>query len=71
MKDWRDKLDAFLKFNEREVLQDPGKVSTEIAQKLALDQYEAFNQRRLTEEAERPDDFEVVAKRLGPMKKEP
>jgi len=69
MKDWRDKLDAFLKFNEREVLEDAGKVSMEIAQKLAHDQYEAFNQRRLTEEAERPDEFEVAAKRIGPLKK--
>ena len=33
--DWRDKLDAFLKFNERKVLYDTGKVSMEIAQKLA------------------------------------
>ena len=71
MKDWRDRLDAFLKFNEREVLEDAGKVSMEIAQKLANDQYEAFNQRRLTEEAECPDEFEVTAKRLEPTTKKP
>lgn len=71
MKDWREKLDAFLKFNEREVLANAGKVSMEVAQKLALDHYETFHRRRLTEEASRPDDFEVTAKRLGPKKERP
>ena len=31
MEDWSKKLDAFLKFNDREVLTNPGKVSTEVA----------------------------------------
>lgn len=47
MRDWREKLDAFLKFNERQILNNPGKVSKEVADKLALDQYEIFNQHRL------------------------
>jgi hypothetical protein len=68
MKDWREKLDAFLQFNERDVLQDAGRVSMEVAQALALERYEAFNQRRLEEEAGRPDEFEVAAKKLGPKK---
>jgi hypothetical protein len=51
MRDWRNKLDAFLKFNEREILKNPGKVSKEIADKLALKQYEVFNQHRLAMEA--------------------
>lgn len=51
MRDWREKLDAFLKFNERQILNNPGKVSKEIADKLALDQYEIFNQHRLSVEA--------------------
>lgn len=51
MRDWRQKLDAFLKFNERQILDNPGKVSKEVADKLALDQYEIFNQRRLSVEA--------------------
>lgn len=65
MRDWRDKLDAFLAFNEREVLQDAGKVSMAVAQKLASDAYETFQRRRIAEEAEGPDDFEVAAKKLG------
>jgi hypothetical protein len=52
MRDWREKLDAFLKFNERDILEHAGKVSMEVAQALALEEYEKFNRRRLTEEAE-------------------
>lgn len=51
MRDWRARLDAFLKFNEREILEHGGKVSMEVAQALALDEYEKFNKRRLTDEA--------------------
>ena len=46
------KLDAFLKFNEREILGNAGKVAKEIADKLALEQYEIFNKHRLVIEAE-------------------
>lgn len=65
MSDWREKLDAFLKFNERDILTDPGKVSMEVAQALALEQYEAFHQRRLTEDAPLQDEaFEKAAKSI-------
>jgi len=53
MRDWRAKLDAFLKFNEREILNNSGKVSKEVADKLALENYEVFNQHRLHLEAKR------------------
>ncbi len=42
MKDWVEKLDAFLKFNEREILGDAGKVSHEVAEALALDEYDKY-----------------------------
>ncbi len=64
MRDWRAKLDAFLKFNERDILDNPGKVSKEIADKLALEQYEIFNQNRLALEAKQEalaDDRELKA----------
>ncbi|OGW95104.1 MAG: hydroxyacid dehydrogenase [Omnitrophica bacterium RIFCSPLOWO2_02_FULL_45_16] len=51
MRDWRKKLDAFLKFNEHEILDNPGKVSKEVADNLALEHYEVFNQHRLDVEA--------------------
>ena len=52
MRDWREKLDAFLQFNEREILDNAGKVTKEIADTLALEQYEIFDKHRLALEAE-------------------
>lgn len=51
MRNWREKLDLFLKLNEREILDNPGKVSSEIAHALALEQYEKFNLHRLALDA--------------------
>ena len=42
MTDWVAKLDAFLQFNEYEVLGNAGKVSHEIAKQLAEKHYENF-----------------------------
>jgi hypothetical protein len=65
MKDWREKLDAFLMFNERQILEHSGKVSMEIAKKLALEQYDKFERNRLVAEAALPDDdFDKMAKHL-------
>jgi hypothetical protein len=52
MKDWVQKLDAFLQFNEREILTGSGHVSMEIAKRLALKEYEKFSRRRIEEEEE-------------------
>lgn len=68
MRDWRAKLDAFLAFNERDVLKDAGRTSMEIAQRLALDEYDKFVTRRLAEEAAAPDELEASVKRLTPGK---
>lgn len=46
LKDWEDKLNAFLQFNERNVLPDAGKVSKKQADAHAADQYEQFAARR-------------------------
>jgi len=64
MREWADKLDAFLQFNEREVLKDAGRVTAELAQQLAEEQFEAFQiQQRLQEAAEPNSDFDrAVAK---------
>ena len=71
MRDWREKLDAFLRFNERDVLQNAGKVSMKVAQTLALEQYEKFHRRRLLEESEiGNDEFEGMAKRIEKNSKE-
>jgi hypothetical protein len=46
MKDWQEKLDGFLAFNERQVLPDAGKRSREQADAHALGEYALFEQRR-------------------------
>lgn len=47
LKDWEDKLDAFLQFNDRNVLPDAGKVSKKQADAHAVNEYEQFvSQRR-------------------------
>jgi hypothetical protein len=46
LKDWAEKLDAFLKFNERDVLEGAGKMSKKQADAHAEAQYEEFAARR-------------------------
>jgi hypothetical protein len=46
MADWATRLDAFLTFNEREVLTHAGKLRAEVAEKLALECYERFDTER-------------------------
>jgi hypothetical protein len=71
MHEWREKLDAFLQFNEREILNNPGRVSMEVAQRLALEEYDKFSNRRLAEEALLPDtDFEPVRKQIEGKRKD-
>ena len=65
MADWLEKLNAFLQFNGRQVLEDAGTVSREVADALVRERYDHFHQRRLDEEAAQPDpDFERAAKRI-------
>ncbi|HMU99344.1 MAG: virulence RhuM family protein [Chitinophagales bacterium] len=42
MSDWVEKLNAFLQFNEREILDNPGKVTHEIAQAFAESEFEKY-----------------------------
>lgn len=60
MAEWEEKLDAFLSFNERDLLNHAGKVSSEIAEKLALERYQKFDQKR-QEEAKKIADAQDMA----------
>ncbi|WP_025027886.1 virulence RhuM family protein [Caldalkalibacillus mannanilyticus] len=60
MKDWSDKLNAFLQFNEHDILENAGKVSKEVAERLATQEYEKFKQIRITQNKE--SDFEKFIK---------
>jgi hypothetical protein len=42
MKDWAEKLNAFLQFNERDILNNPGKVSKEVAKAFAESEFEKY-----------------------------
>lgn len=65
MRDWREKLDAFLQFNERDILTSAGKIAKEVADRLALEQYEKFQARRLAAEAQADEQaFEEAVKKL-------
>jgi hypothetical protein len=46
MRQWEEKLEAFLSFNGRDILTHAGKVSAEIAEKLACDCYNEFDAKR-------------------------
>lgn len=46
MQEWAAKLDAFLAFNERDVLTHAGKLRADVAEKLALERYETFDAAR-------------------------
>ena len=61
MTDWAQRLDAFLRFNEYEVLTNAGKVSAEVAKKLAEKQYETF---RIQQDRDFEGDFEKEIKRI-------
>lgn len=42
MQDWSEKLNAFLKFNDEQILQDAGKVTAEIAKSFAESEFEQY-----------------------------
>lgn len=42
MKDWAEKLSAFLKFNQKDILQNAGKITAEIAKTFAESEYEKY-----------------------------
>lgn len=55
MADWAEKLDAFLKFNDAEILQDKGKVTHEIAKAFAESEFEKY---RVIQDASYKSDFD-------------
>ena len=61
----RNKLGEFLRFNGRKVLEDFGTVKREVAEKLALEQYEQYDARRRTlETVDDVDELTANVKRL-------
>ncbi len=66
MKNWVEKLNAFLKFSEYEILTNAGKISHEVAEALALKEYEKF---RREQDKNYISDFDREVKKLLGSKK--
>jgi hypothetical protein len=60
MSDWAEKLDAFLRFNEYEILDNPGKVSHDVAKELAEKEYDKY---RVIQDKEFISDFDKQTKK--------
>lgn len=63
MHDWEERLDAFLSFNERELLTHSGKVRAKVAKALAEERYDAFDAERRRREALVADEEDARALR--------
>ncbi|WNY28341.1 hypothetical protein MmiEs2_05260 [Methanimicrococcus stummii] len=59
MQDWAEKLNAFLKFNEQEILKDGGRVTAEIAKAFAESEFEKY---RIVQDREYESDFDRMVR---------
>jgi len=57
MVDWASKLDAFLQFNDAEILQDKGKVTAEVAKAFAESEFEKY---RVIQDKNYQSDFDRI-----------
>ena len=68
MRDWIAKLNAFLTVNDRDILEDAGKISHEMAQGLAEAEYDKFSLRRVAASDAAVSEFDKAVKKLPPSK---
>ncbi len=61
MEDWAKRLDLFLEFDEREILQDKGKITAEIAKAHAESEFEKY---RIVQDRLFESDFDKVLKQI-------
>jgi hypothetical protein len=66
MAEWVEKLDAFLKFNEYDVLANAGRVSHDVAKELAEEQYQAFD---IAQDRSFESDFEQASQKILGLKR--
>lgn len=65
MSDWEKRLNSFLKLWDREILQDAGKVSTEIAKAHAESEYEKY---RVVQDSLYQSDFDKLVEKTMKIK---
>lgn len=68
MKDWAGKLNAFLQFNEKDILSNAGKVTQAIAKAFAESEFEKY---RIVQDKLFESDFDKAVKKLSPPKTTP
>ena len=61
MQDWSKKLNVFLEFNERNVLQDAGKITAKVAREFAIGELEKY---RVIESKSYQSDFDLLLEEL-------
>ena len=66
MKDWAEKLNAFLQFNEKDILSNAGKVTQAIAKSFAESEFEKY---RIIQDKLFESDFDKAIKKLSPPNK--
>jgi len=72
MADWIKKLDAFLRFNERNILTHAGRISQGMAEEHATTEFEKFEVKRLQREAQEPtSDFDQFVEKTKKIKSKP
>ena len=72
MAQWASKLDAFLTFNDRSVLKNAGKVEKQVADALAIEQYEQYRtEQRRIEATEPTSDFDRFVDDIGKLNPPP
>ncbi len=64
MEDWAKRLDAFLEFDEREILKDPGKITQKIAKEHAESEFENY---RITQDKLFQSDFDRLVKKTDEL----
>ncbi len=62
MKDWSQKLNAFLEFNEHDILQNSGKVTAKIAKEFALSEFEKY---KVIQDQSYQSDFDRLLGEMG------
>ncbi len=70
MADWTKKLDAFLEFNERNILENAGNISHQLAEEHARAEFDKYDAERRRLEAESPQsDFDMMVEETKKLEK--
>jgi len=66
MQDWSKKLNAFLEFNEHDILQNAGKVTSQIAKEFAISEFEKY---KVIQNKSYQSDFDMLLEELDNNKR--